>query len=239
MHEDLAEAVKGAWNIIEAVPEKLQLKIDTFADLERLCDDDALLVSNSSSYKTSEMLEKVGPETRKRIFNTHYMMPPDNKIVELMTNGETAEEVFPWYVEKLKAVGMHPIVARKESTGFVFNRVWASVKRECLMILAEGVSTPEELDRVWVEMFGHGQGYGPCAMMDAVGLDTVAFIEDHYVKERGLPSEHTVDFLKQNYLAEGKLGSKSGKGGLYPPEQTTKAAGEEQGHHDNLHAPSL
>ncbi|KAB8302148.1 hypothetical protein EYC80_005596 [Monilinia laxa] len=239
VHESLAEAVKGAWNVIEAVPEKLQLKIDTFADLERLCDDDALLVSNSSSYKSSEMLEKVGPQTRKRIFNTHYMMPPDNKIVELMTDGETAEEVFPWYVERLKEVGMHPIVAKKESTGFVFNRVWASIKRECLMILSEGVSTPEELDRVWVEMFGGGKGQGPCAMMDGVGLDTVAFIEDHYVKERGLSSEHTVDFLKKNYLEAGRLGAKSGKGGLYPPGQTTKVKGEERDHHENLHAPSL
>ncbi|KAK6613743.1 3-hydroxyacyl-CoA dehydrogenase [Botrytis cinerea] len=214
----LAEAVKGAWNVIEAVPEKLQLKIDTFAELEKLCEQDALLVSNSSSYKTSEMLEK---------------------IVELMTDGETAEEVFPWYVEKLKEVGMHPIVAKRESTGFVFNRVWASIKRECLMILAEGVSTPEELDRVWVEMFGGGKGMGPCAMMDGVGLDTVAFIEEHYVKERGLPSDHTVDFLKKKYLEEGKLGAKSGKGGLYPPGQTTKVAGEEKDHHENLHAPSL
>jgi sugar lactone lactonase YvrE len=50
-----------------------------------------------------------------------------------------------------------------------------------------------------------------------VGLDTVAFIESHYVKERGLSSEKTVDFLKQNYLDDGKLGNKSPKGGLYPP----------------------
>ncbi|TEY77512.1 hypothetical protein BOTCAL_0054g00170 [Botryotinia calthae] len=167
------------------------------------------------------------------------MMPPDNKIVELMTDEETAEEGFPWYVEKLKEVGMHPIVAKRESTGFVFNRVWASVKRECLMILAEGVSTPGELDRVWVEMFGGGKGMGLCAMMDGVGLDTVAFIEEHYLKERRLPSDHTVDFLKKNYLEEGKLGGKSGKGGLYPPGQTTKVAGEEKGYHENLHAPYL
>ncbi|KAI9650425.1 hypothetical protein NHQ30_000439 [Ciborinia camelliae] len=236
-HESLCEAVQGAWNVIEAVPEILQLKIDTFGELERLCDDDALLVSNSSSYKSSEMLGKVGEDTRKRIFNSHYMMPPENKIVELMTDGETAEEVFPWYVQRLREVGLHPIVARKESTGFVFNRVWASIKRECLMILAEGVSTPEELDSVWVEMFGGGKGRGPCAGMDAVGLDTVALIEEHYVKERGLPSEHTVEFLKKNYLAEGKLGAKSGKGGLYPPRQMTKV--DEEKDHENSHAPSL
>ncbi|TAQ85330.1 hypothetical protein B7494_g6338 [Chlorociboria aeruginascens] len=167
--EDLAEAVKDAWTVIEAVPEKLPLKIDTFAALEKFAPKDAILASNSSSYKSSEMLEKVGKDTRQRILNTHYMMPPDNRIVELMTDGETDEDIFPFYVERLKEVGMSPIVARKESTGFVFNRVWAAIKRECLTILAEGVSVPEELDRVWVEMFSNGK-VGPCAMMDAVGL---------------------------------------------------------------------
>ncbi|TVY82116.1 3-hydroxyacyl-CoA dehydrogenase-like protein [Lachnellula suecica] len=235
--EDLAEAVKDAWTVIEAVPEKLSLKIDTFAELEKLAPKDAILVSNSSSYKSSEMLEKVGKDTRRRILNTHYMMPPDNRIVELMTDGETDEDIFPFYVERLKEVGLHPIVAQKESTGFVFNRVWASIKRECLMILGEGVSTPEQLDAVWMEMFG-GKA-GPCAMMDSVGLDTVEFIEEHYVKERGLPTENTVDFLKKNYISQGKLGAKSGKGGLYPPGHTTKTTGEDKSHHENLHAPTL
>lgn len=93
--EDLAEAIKYAWTVIEAVPENLSLKIDTFADLEKLAPEDAILVSNSSSYKSSEMLEKVGEDVKKRIMNTHYMMPPDNKIVELMTDGKTDEDLFP------------------------------------------------------------------------------------------------------------------------------------------------
>jgi 3-hydroxyacyl-CoA dehydrogenase len=184
------------------------------------------------------MLEKVGKDARKRILNTHYMMPPDNRIVELMTDGETDEDIFPFYMERLREVGMHPIVAKKESIGFVFNRVWAAIKRECLSILAEGVSTPEELDRVWVEMFSGGKA-GPCMMMDAVGLDTVKLIEEHYIEERGLSGEKTVDFLSKNYINQGKLGAKSGKGGLYPPGYTTKATGEGKDHHDNLHAPSL
>jgi 3-hydroxyacyl-CoA dehydrogenase len=236
-YEDLADAVKDAWTVIEAVPEKLSLKIDTFADLERLAEKDAILVSNSSSYKSSEMLEKVGKGARKRIMNTHYMMPPDNRIVELMTDGETEEDLFPFYAERLREVGMHPIVAQRESTGFVFNRMWAAIKREALTILAEEVSTPEQLDSVWMEMFGSKAG--PCTMMDAVGLDTVEFIEEHYIKERGLSGEKTVEFLKKNYICQGKLGAKSGKGGLYPPGHTTKAAGEDKTHHDNLHAPSL
>jgi 3-hydroxyacyl-CoA dehydrogenase len=238
-HEDLAEAVKDAWTVIEAVPEKLPLKISIFADLEKLAPRDAILASNSSSYKSSDIIERVGSDTKERIMNTHYMMPPDNRVVELMTDGQTDPEIFPFYVERLREVGMHPIVAKRESTGFVFNRVWAAIKREFLTILAEGVSTPEELDRVWVEVFGGERDVGPCAMMDAVGLDTVASIEQHYIKERGLEGGETVDFLDKNYLSQGKLGAKSGKGGLYPPGHTTRAAGEERHSHENLHAPSL
>lgn len=235
---DLESAVKDAWTVIEAVPEKLEIKIDTFGDLAKLTRKDCLLASNSSSYKSGEMLEKVDDETKKRILNTHYMMPPLNRVVELMTDGFTDKEIFPFYVERLKECGMSPIVARKESTGFVFNRVWAAIKRECLTILSEGVSTPEELDRVWVEMFSGGK-QGPCAMMDAVGLDTVEFIEEHYVKERGLSPENTIDFLKKEYIDKGRLGAKSGKGGLYPAGHTTKTQKEDAGNHHNLHAPIL
>lgn len=236
--EKLEDAVKDAWTVIEAVPEKLQLKIDTFAELEKATKPDCWLCSNSSSYKSSEMLEKVKPETRRRILNTHYMMPPESRVVELMTDGETDPEIFPFYVERLREVGFSPIVARKESTGFVFNRLWAAIKRESLTILSEGVSTPEELDAVWIEMYS-GSKRGPCAMMDGVGLDTVAFIEEHYVKERGLSGTATVDYLQKNFLDQGKLGAKSDKGGLYPPGHARKTTNEDQGLHDTVHVPTL
>ena len=236
--EKLEDAVQNAWTVIEAVPEKLQLKINTFAELEERTRLDCLLCSNSSSYKSSEMLEKVKPETCRRIFNTHYMMPPQSRVVELMTDGQTYPEIFPFYVERLKEVGFLPIVARKESTGFVFNRLWAAIKRECLTILSEGVSSPEELDAVWVEMYS-GNKMGPCEMMDAVGLDTVAFIEEHYIQERGISGVSTVDYLKRDFLSKGKLGAKTSEGGLYPPGRTTKTPSEAQGDHNNLHAPTL
>lgn len=219
------------------MPENLSLKIDTFAELERFAAKDAILVSNSSSYRTSEMLEKVGSETKTRIMNTHYYMPPNNNIVELMTDGMTNEALFPFYSDRLKEVGMAPIFARKECTGFVFNRIWAAVKRECLTVLAEGVSVPEEIDDVWSEFFGSKAP--PCATMDAVGLDTVQSIEQHYVEERGLSGALTTEFLQKNYIDQGKLGAKSGKGGLYPPGATTKSKGEDKSHHDNVHAPTL
>ncbi|ORY59524.1 uncharacterized protein BCR38DRAFT_350767 [Pseudomassariella vexata] len=219
--QDLADAVQEAWLVIEAVPEKLEIKIDTFAELEAKAPMDAILASNSSSYKTSEMLGKVKEETKARILNTHYYMPPTNMMVELMTDGFTHEAIFPFLVERQREVNTLPFVSRKESTGFIFNRLWAAVKREALTILAEGVSTPEEIDDMWKIMWTSTlrEGKGPCRIMDDVGLDTVAFIEQHYIKERNLSPEKTVDFLHSQYLDQGKLGTKSSGGGLYTATQ--------------------
>lgn len=177
------------------------------------------------------MLDKVKDSTKARILNTHYMMPPEKRIVELMTDGYTAPEIFPFLVKRHKEAGLHPYVARRESTGFIINRIWAAIKRECLMVLSEGVSDPEEIDSIWKEQYG--TSIGPCRMMDSeycsfsdnvgtvwlnagVGLDTVAFIEQHYIKERGLPSDH-IKYLEDQYLHDGKLGAKSPKGGLHTP----------------------
>ena len=163
--ESLEDAVTNAWLVIEAVPEKIQLKIDTFAELAAVAPGDCILASNSSSYKTSEMLDKVPADVRARVLNTHYYMPPVCMIVEFMTNGHTDEGIFPFLVERSKEAALIPYVARKESTGFIFNRLWAAVKREVLTILAEGVSIPGEIDSMWKHMFIEGCAT-PCAMMD-------------------------------------------------------------------------
>lgn len=82
-------------------------------------------------------------------------------------------------------------------------------------ILSDGVSDPGEIDLLWEHMFKSGPL--PCQLMDQVGLDNVAYIEDHYVKDRGLNGKDTVDWLRKEYLSKGRLGKKSDKGGLYPP----------------------
>lgn len=211
--EEVEPAVSEAWLVIEAIPEKLDLKVSTFALLERSAPQDALLASNLSSYKSSEIVVQLSDFAKQRAFNMHYYMPPANMIVELMTDQATAPEIFEFLSTRLRETAAQPYIARKESTGFIFNRLWAAVKREILMIISEGVSEPEEIDSIWTEAFINTK-MAPCKTMDQVGLDTVALIEGHYVAERGLPSSH-VDFLKAEYLDKGKLGDKSAKGGLF------------------------
>jgi 3-hydroxyacyl-CoA dehydrogenase/sugar lactone lactonase YvrE len=229
--DDMKTAVKNAWLVVEALPEKLDLKISMMGQLDQHAPHDCILASNSSSYKSSLMLDKV-EESRR-----HYYMPPGNNVVELMTCGQTQRDVLEFLKSKLDDAGMTPAIARKESTGFIFNRLWAAVKRETLLIMAEGVSDPKEIDMLFKTMFNNNP-VGPCGMMDAVGLDTVAFIEDNYVQERKLDPTAR-DWLQKNFVDKGKLGAKSGKGGLYPPGETTKSSKNEGGHHDNLAAPRL
>lgn len=89
-------------------------------------------------------------------------------IVELMTSGHTPESLTLWVAERHKEAGLHPVIALKESTGFIFNRIWAAIKREVMNVLAEGVATPATIDSIWVEMYG--SKVGPCAMMGWVSM---------------------------------------------------------------------
>ncbi len=203
----MESAVAGVWMAVEAVPERLELKKSIFRDLDRLAPPDAILASNSSSYPSSQFADHVS--RRSRLVNTHYYMPPQQNAVEIMSCGETAPEVIAALAERLPRYGFFPFVVRKESVGLIFNRIWAAVKRESLSVVAEGVSTPEDVDRLFQVLLGtHG---GPFRLMDKVGLDVVLDIEEHYASIRtGLPTEPR-ELLKR-YIEQGHLGVKSGQG---------------------------
>jgi 3-hydroxybutyryl-CoA dehydrogenase len=201
------DAVRGAWLVVESVAEDLALKQEVFRELDRIAEPDAVLATNSSSYPSSRLVE--GLEHADRVLNLHFLMPPEFNPVEVMSSGQTDEAIIDALVERLPRYGLIPYRVRRESVGFIFNRVWAAIKREALMVVEEGVSTPEEVDRIWSDVFGTPAG--PFRLMDQVGLDVVLAIEDHYAEERdGLPEGPRA--LLRRYLEEGRLGSKAGRG---------------------------
>ncbi|KAJ5614878.1 hypothetical protein N7528_008532 [Penicillium herquei] len=213
---DLTACVNECWLVIEAIPEHLGSKIALFAELEKCAPEDAILATNSSSLRSSLIVRDLLSTTQCRTLNTHYHMPPVRMIVELMSSGNTNEEVMRFMEACQLEVETIPYIVQKESTGFILNRVWAAIKREVLTMLADGVSTPKEIDEIWGSVIESTRS-GPCNMMDETGLDMVAAIEQNYINERGLPSTHTVDFLRESYLSRGKLGSKCQAGGFYSP----------------------
>lgn len=147
---DLTHAVSRAWLVVECVSENLALKQKVFCDLESVCTPDCILSTNSSSYKSSIISEKTR-HARNRILNTHYFMPPHVRIVELMTNGCTAPNIFPFLNKRMEEAGLSVYVAKKESTGFIHNRVWAAIKRELLKVVSEGVADPKTADDIFFE----------------------------------------------------------------------------------------
>lgn len=204
---DVGEAVRGAWMVIEAVPERLELKREVLGELDELVDTDAILASNSSSFPTSQMIEKV--KRPERVLNTHYYQPPELNAVELMSCGKTDQSLIDALMEKIAQYGLVPFRVRRESDGFIFNRVWAAIKRECLMVVEEGVATPEDVDGLW-EIFT-APGIPPFRLMDRVGLDVVLSIEERYASMRsGLPEGPRR--LLRELIDDGKLGVKSGRG---------------------------
>jgi 3-hydroxybutyryl-CoA dehydrogenase len=206
-HADIADTVRNAWLVIEAVPERLELKRQVFGQLDELSPADAILASNSSSYASRLFLDKVHhPE---RVLNIHFYMPPNQNAVDVMSCGKTDRDVIDFVLATLAHFGFYPFEARKESTGFIFNRVWAAVKRESLEVVAEGVSTAQEVDRMFE--INTGSAAGPFRLMDQVGLDVVLDIEEHYCAEHPEYPEGPRQVLR-SYVQQGRLGVKSGAG---------------------------
>ena len=210
--DDLARAVDGAWLVIESVPERVDIKTEVFGELDRAAEPDAILATNSSSLPSRLVIDKV--EHPERVLNMHYQQPPDLNAVELMSCGKTDPAIIEALMNKLPDYGLAPFHVRRESDGFIFNRIWASIKRECLMVVEEGVASPEDVDEMW-RIFVR-PGIPPFRLMDRVGLDIVLAIEEHYAEVRpGIP-EGPRKLLRQ-YIDEGRLGSKGG-GGFYDGE---------------------
>jgi len=207
--DDLSPAVDGAWLVIESVTERVDVKTEVFGELDRVAAPDAILATNSSSLPSRLVIDKVHhPE---RVLNMHYQQPPELNAVELMTCGKTDPEVIDALMDKLPDYGLAPFRVRRESDGFIFNRIWAAIKRECLMVVEEGVASPEDIDEMW-RIFTR-PGIPPFELMDRVGLDVVLAIEEHYADVRtGIP-EGPRTLLRQ-YVDAGRLGVKSG-GGFY------------------------
>lgn len=207
LHDDLSTAVDGAWLVIEATPEDLDLKKEIFGQLDAAADQDAILASNSSSYASGDLIDNVNaPE---RVVNLHFYRPPDMNGADLMSSGHTDAGVLDLLQEVLPQHGISPFVAHAKSTGFIFNRIWAAIKRESLTVVADGVSTPEDIDQMWKVMWG--SPFGPFELMDQVGLDVVKDIELHYISENPALSDKPIKVVDE-YIQRGDLGMKSGKG---------------------------
>jgi len=205
---DLVDAVQGAGIVLEAVVERLDVKRDVFKRLDELCAPSVLLATNSSSIKVSHIEDAT--QHPGRLLNIHfYSYPWRRRILELMRGTHTTDEAMEAARQFSRSIGVRPLMVLKESTGFIFNRVWRAIKKECLRVVDEGVASFEDVDRAWMSLYG--TGIGPFGMMDRVGLDVVRDIELVYYGESGDPSDKPPKVLLDK-IDRGELGVKTGKG---------------------------
>jgi 3-hydroxybutyryl-CoA dehydrogenase len=206
--EDMAEAVSEVDLVIEAIPERLELKREVFGELDRICSERTILATNSSSIRISKIEGATGRPDR--LLNTHfYSNPWRSSVVELMRGTATSDETLERVRGFMLAIGMVPLTVLRESTGFIFNRVWRAIKRECLHLADEGVASFEDVDRAWMSLYGRETG--PFGMMDRIGLDVVLDIENVYYGESGDERDKPPRILVER-VEKGELGVKTGKG---------------------------
>lgn len=206
---DLETAVKNVDLAIEAIPERLDLKRTLFAQLDRLMLPHAIIASNSSSIRVS-LLEDV-TERPELVANLHFYMPVwDSPMVEVGGGSCTDADVLDALTVFSKQIGILPLRVMKESTGFIFNRVWRAIKKEVLKVADSGVASFEDIDRAWITKYGTHE-LPPFAHMDRIGLDVVKDIEEHYASESGDPADMPPPILTEK-VARGDLGQKTGRG---------------------------
>ena len=208
----LEEALEGTWLAVESVSEKLEVKIPLWGQIDQAAPADTIFATNSSSYPSRLMAENIRDKTR--LCNTHFYMPPLVNALDLMSDGQTDRGLLDTLLAVLPEFGVYPFEALRECTGFIFNRVWAAIKRESLAVVAEGVARPEDVDGMY--KLNLGAPAGPFQLMDLVGLDVALDVENHYVEEFPQLPKGPRDLL-QSYVDAGKLGIKTGEGFYHYP----------------------
>jgi 3-hydroxybutyryl-CoA dehydrogenase len=204
---DLETAVDGADLVIEAVPEKLNLKQGLFSEVEALVDEDTVLGTNTSSLsvgKIAEVLARPAQLVGLHFFNPVHIM----KLLEVISHSGTA----PAVIDQIKAFGSEigkECIYVKDFPGFATSRLGVCLGMEAIRMFEQGVASAADIDTAMV--LGYRHPVGPLKLTDMVGLDVRMHIGEYLAKELGNPA-FKPPALMVEMVEAGKLGKKSGQG---------------------------
>ncbi len=204
---DLKEAVAGAQVVIEAVFEKMDVKKELYAELDRLCPPDVVFASNTSSLSITEMANAT--KRADRVVGMHFFNPaPVMKLVEVIRGSETSDATVALVKDLCDRLGKEAVEV-KESPGFVVNRLLVPMMNEAFNLLQEGVASAADIDKAM--KLGTNMPMGPLELADYTGLDIGLDVMEVLFRETGDPKFRPSTLLRK-YVRAGRLGRKTGRG---------------------------
>lgn len=219
---DVEEATSGSHLVIEAIPEKLNLKQDLFERLGVMLPY-AVLATNTSVLKIGDVAATTSRPAR--VIGTHWFNPPHLvPLVEVIQSEDTDFAYVDWMMSLLSQVGKLPVHVRKDVPGFVGNRLQHALWREAMYLVETGVCDAETVDIVARNSFGMRlAAMGPIENADYVGLDLTLAVHEYVFPS--LSSSDSPSPLLIEHFAKGELGAKTGSGFLeWPPGRREEAA---------------
>jgi 3-hydroxybutyryl-CoA dehydrogenase len=200
-------AIAGADFVVEAVPEKLEIKRAVLTEADHLLRPDVILASNTSSISITTLAAMT--KRSDRFVGMHFMNPvPMMVLVEVIRALQTGDQAYSTTMDLAKKLGKTP-VAVNDAPGFVSNRVLMPLINEAAYAVMEGVATPEAVDAVM--KLGMNHPMGPLELADFIGLDVCVDILNVLLEGLGDPKYRACPLLKK-YVTAGWLGRKSGRG---------------------------
>lgn len=203
---NLADALGGADFVIEAAPERIDLKLALLAEVDRLAPESAIIATNTSALSITELAGSM--KRPSRVAGMHFFNPVHKmKLIEIVQALESARGTLQAIDEVSKRMGKETVLVR-ESPGFITTRVNATIGNEAFYMLMEGVASPRDIDKAL--KLGLNHPMGPFELVDLVGLDTRLSILEYL--HRSMGEKYRPCPLLVQYVKAGRLGRKVGKG---------------------------